>query len=302
MTAVVRRIGPEAAEDLYDVVHAAFLHRPLLDPPAAALAEKPATLRRSLAAHGGLMAWIEGRPVGGLVLDEEGSLLALRRFGVVPEAQHHGVAHDLIRAAVELATEAGYDGLTVLARQELPKNIGFWDSNGFTEVGRETPYVKMLRPLPRIHAARDAEEMRELGARLAKSLRAGDVVLLTGELGAGKTTFTQGVGAGLGVRGDITSPTFVIARVHPPLGDGPALVHADAYRLGGSAELDDLDLDTSLDEAVTVIEWGSGVAEALSDERLEVNIVRSTGADLDSDETRTIELRPVGARWLGVAL
>jgi tRNA threonylcarbamoyladenosine biosynthesis protein TsaE len=312
MSSTIRRVGPEVAEELYAVVHAAFIGRPPLDPPAAALAETPDTLRESLAVHGGLMAWIDEQPVAGLVFDEVGPLLALRRFGVVPGARHHGVAHEMIQAAVAFATEEGYDGLTVLAREELPDNIGFWDSNGFTETGRETPYVTMLRPLPRLHTARDAEEMRGLGARLAKSLRAGDVVLLHGELGAGKTTFTQGLGAGLGVRGDVTSPTFVIARVHPSLDDGPALVHVDAYRLGGSAELDDLDLDTSLDEAVTVVEWGGGIAEALSDERLEVRIRRTVGGEDDeadgpdvadgSADERTVELRPVGARWLGVSL
>src|SRR4029453_11950915 len=101
-------------------------------------------------------------------------------------------------------------------------------------------------------------------------LRAGDVLILSGDLGAGKTTLTQGIGRGLQVRGDITSPTFVIARVHPSLVDGPPLVHVDAYRLGGIDELDDLDLDTSLADAVTVVEWGHGVAEGLADERLEV--------------------------------
>src|SRR3954464_13909590 len=116
--------------------------------------------------------------------------------------------------------------------------------------------------------------MRDLGRRLAKLMRAGDLVMLNGELGAGKTTLTQGLGAGLGVRGDVTSPTFVIARVHPSLGDGPPLVHVDAYRLGGVAELDDLDLDTSLDEAVTVVEWGEGIAEGLADDRVEVRIER----------------------------
>ena len=90
------------------------------------------------------------------------------------------------------------------------------------------------------------------------------MLVLSGELGAGKTTFTQGLGAGLKVRGDITSPTFVISRVHPSLAGGPALVHVDAYRLGGIAELDDLDLDASLDDAVTVVEWGQGLAEALA--------------------------------------
>ena len=98
-----------------------------------------------------------------------------------------------------------------------------------------------------------AEHMRGLGRRLAALLRAGDLVVLTGPLGAGKTTLVQGIGQGLGVRGPVTSPTFVIARVHPSLGHGPALVHADAYRLGGVLELDDLDLDTDLASSVTVV-------------------------------------------------
>ena len=95
---------------------------------------------------------------------------------------------------------------------------------------------------------RTAAEMRALGRGLASRLRAGDLVVLTGPLGAGKTTLTQGIGDGLGVRGPVTSPTFVIARVHPPLGRGPALVHVDAYRLGDAAEVDDLDLDADLDQ------------------------------------------------------
>ena len=104
-----------------------------------------------------------------------------------------------------------------------------------------------------------AGQMRDLGQRLAERLRAGDLVILAGPLGAGKTTLVQGIGAGLGVRGPVTSPTFVIARVHPVLtGPGPALVHADAYRLGSIGEVDDLDLDTDAASAVTVVEWGCG--------------------------------------------
>ena len=115
---------------------------------------------------------------------------------------------------------------------------------------------------------------------------------------------TQGIGAGLGVRGDITSPTFVIARVHPSLTGGPALVHVDAYRLGGIEELDDLDLDTSLDDAVTIVEWGEGVAEGLADERLELRLLRRVGSDLDADDhdPREVEVTPVGLRWLDAGL
>ena len=111
-------------------------------------------------------------------------------------------------------------------------------------------------------------------------------MILTGDLGAGKTTLTQGIGQGLGVRGDVTSPTFVISRVHPSLDDGPPLVHVDAYRLGGAAELDDLDLDTDIDDAVTVVEWGEGLAESLSIDRLELSLTRS------DDDVRTLTLTP----------
>ncbi len=141
------------------------------------------------------------------------------------------------------------------------------------------------------------EQMRSYGRRLAGLLRAGDLVLLNGPLGAGKTTLVQGVGAGLGVRGPVTSPTFVLVRVHPGLGSGPALVHADAYRLGSVAELDDLDLDAALDEAVTVVEWGGGVAEVLSVDRLDVHLRRR-----DAGETRTVRVRGHGGRWEGVEL
>jgi tRNA threonylcarbamoyladenosine biosynthesis protein TsaE len=135
--------------------------------------------------------------------------------------------------------------------------------------------------------------MRELGRELATRLRAGDLVILTGPLGAGKTTLVQGIGAGLGVRGPVTSPTFVIARVHPVLaGPGPALVHADAYRLGSFSEVDDLDLDADMARAVTVVEWGEGLAEGLAEDRLEISIE----PDPDS-EVRTVRLAGHGTRW-----
>ncbi|TDD95003.1 tRNA (adenosine(37)-N6)-threonylcarbamoyltransferase complex ATPase subunit type 1 TsaE [Actinomadura rubrisoli] len=135
--------------------------------------------------------------------------------------------------------------------------------------------------------------MRELGLRLAVLLRPGDLLVLTGDLGAGKTTLTQAIGEGLKVRGPVTSPTFVIARVHPSLAGGPPLVHVDAYRLGGFAELDDLDLDASVAESVTVVEWGEGLAEGLADDRLEVIISRGTGPG----ETREVWIKGIGDRW-----
>jgi tRNA threonylcarbamoyladenosine biosynthesis protein TsaE len=139
-------------------------------------------------------------------------------------------------------------------------------------------------------------DMRDLGRRLAALLRAGDLVILAGPLGAGKTTLVQGIGVGLGVRGPVTSPTFVIARVHPALtGSGPALVHADAYRLGSFSEVDDLDLDTDAGSAVTVVEWGTGLAEPLAEDRLEITIE----PDQDGD-VRTVRINGHGARWHGV--
>ena len=117
-----------------------------------------------------------------------------------------------------------------------------------------------------------ADDMLALGRRLAAVLLPGDLVVLSGDLGAGKTTLVQGIGAGLGVRGPVTSPTFVIARVHPSLTGGPALVHADAYRLNSPAEVDDLDLDASLETSVTVVEWGGGLVEGLAPDRLDVSI------------------------------
>src|SRR5580658_1060712 len=133
-----------------------------------------------------------------------------------------------------------------------------------------------------------AAQMRELGARLAGLLRPGDLIVLAGPLGAGKTTLVQGIGAGLAVRGPVTSPTFVIARVHP--GPGPSLVHADAYRLGTVDEVDDLDLDTA--DAVTVVEWGRGLVEGLAADRLEISIEPDTDGD-----ARTVRIAGHGARW-----
>src|ERR1700750_763045 len=139
-------------------------------------------------------------------------------------------------------------------------------------------------------------DMRDLGRRLAPLLRAGDLVILAGPLGAGKTTLVQGIGAGLGVRGPVTSPTFVIARVHPALtGSGPALVHADAYRLGSFSEVDDLDLDTDAGSAGTVVGWGTGLAEPPPQGRLEITLQPDQDGDL-----RTVRINGHGARWHGV--
>jgi tRNA threonylcarbamoyladenosine biosynthesis protein TsaE len=137
-----------------------------------------------------------------------------------------------------------------------------------------------------------ADAMQDLGVRLADGLRPGDLVLLSGPLGAGKTTLAQGIGRGLGVTGAVLSPTFVIARVHR--GGRISLVHVDAYRLSSIAEVDDLDLDASLEESVTVVEWGEGLVEGLAGDRLHVSIARPTD---DGEETRSVEVVGVGDRW-----
>ena len=146
-----------------------------------------------------------------------------------------------------------------------------------------------------------AGAMKDLGRRLGARLRRGDLVVLTGDLGAGKTTFTQGLGEGLGVRGPVTSPTFVIARVHPSATEGGVpLVHVDAYRLGSLDELDDLDLDASVEQSVTVVEWGEGKAEVLTDDRLDIVISREFAEDLDEpgdSDVRWVVVRGIGERW-----
>lgn len=159
--------------------------------------------------------------------------------------------------------------------------------------------------------AQSATATQELAASVGEQLESGDLILLNGELGAGKTTFTQGLGAGLGVRSGIISPTFVLSRIHPSTRGGPDLVHVDAYRLGTAAELDDLDLDQSLESAVTVIEWGAGKAEQLSDSRLEIALLRATGetmaepggelvldySETEDEDPRTLTIAAFGPRW-----
>lgn len=149
---------------------------------------------------------------------------------------------------------------------------------------------------------RNAEQMEALGERLAAELGAGDVLVLTGPLGAGKTTLVRGLGSALGVRGTVASPTFVIARTHPSLTGGPALIHVDAYRLESALELDDLDLD--FEASVTVIEWGSEFVSAIADSWLEIVIERPRASDAqdDEDDPRRVSLRAVGERWANVPL
>ncbi|MFF2053089.1 tRNA (adenosine(37)-N6)-threonylcarbamoyltransferase complex ATPase subunit type 1 TsaE [Leifsonia sp. NPDC058194] len=167
----------------------------------------------------------------------------------------------------------------------------------------------LVPPITRTVATR--EDMHVLGVELAAILRPGDLLVLSGPLGAGKTTLTRGIGEGLGVRGPVTSPTFVLARTHPSLVGGAPLVHVDAYRLSSALELDDLDIDYA--RSVVVVEWGSGMLDGVAESWLEVAIERPTGADasagadlgsgdehddeLDADEPRTVAITGFGPRW-----
>lgn len=146
---------------------------------------------------------------------------------------------------------------------------------------------------PRDNGARllpDVGDTEALGRELADELRAGDLVILDGPLGAGKTALARGIGAGLGVLGRVTSPTFIIAREHRAgRPDRPGMVHVDAYRLGGLDELDALDLDTDLDDSVVVVEWGEGVAERLVDRHLRVRLRRDEDSDVRRAEWEWVE-------------
>lgn len=165
----------------------------------------------------------------------------------------------------------------------------------------------------------DADSTRALGARLAGLLWPGDLVMLSGGLGAGKTTLAQGIGGAMEVRGRVSSPTFIIARVHRALGTGPDLIHVDAYRLTSLEEVDALDLDSSMEESVTLVEWGQGKVEGLGQDRLEIEVRRGhggvvqagSGDELDEattdlgevdDGLRHITVTALGRRWADVDL
>lgn len=174
-----------------------------------------------------------------------------------------------------------------------------------------------MRPTPEWTGTYDvgsAAHLQGLAVALAPELRAGDLLVLSGELGAGKTTFTQGLGRGLGVEQRIISPTFVLVRQHPAAGGRPGLIHVDAYRLESAAAVDDLDLDATLAANITVVEWGAGRVEHLSESWLRVDIERPLGGgpaglqpsaiitefdDDGDDELRAVTLAGFGPRWRG---
>lgn len=287
------------APGVAEVIHRSFASRPPVDPPAEALAETIDSVAAGLASSGGLVALLNGEVVGALIFDHDRpGLIGLRRVSVDPDHQGHGVASAMVGMAEEVARERGADGLWLLVREELPETIRFWLRRGYYRGDREGVHTVVQKALSAHIAVPDVDAMSELAKRVGALLKAGDLLILQGELGAGKTTFTQGLGEALGVRGPITSPTFVLSRIHPSLVNGPDLVHVDAYRLGSAAEVDDLDLDATADRSITVVEWGAGVAEQLSDDWLHIAIsAGSAGPD-----SREVSVVPHGARWADVRL
>jgi tRNA threonylcarbamoyladenosine biosynthesis protein TsaE len=310
------------APAMVEVIHAAFGARPPLDPPSTAVDETAESISDLLAVGGGIYAEVDGQPAGSIVITGLSDTLAtFQRVSVHPDFQRHGVASAMVGSALSYAAELGFSRVELFARAEFDELIAFWQHRGFTPVRPQPHGVILGRELPTALVVPTAVEMQQVGARLARLLRPGDVLIASGELGAGKTTLTQGIAAGLGVQGHVISPTFVLSRIHPARPDqdldgAPSLVHVDAYRLSGAVELDDLDLDATLGSSVTVVEWGEGIAEGLADDRLEIEIIRSgaaggasghagTAAGVDRQDPpdpRTMIITAVGDRWRGVDL
>lgn len=304
---VVSVATADDAPGMVEVIHEAFGARPPLDPPSTAIDETAATVRAQLADVGGIYATVDGQPAGSILLHpvtEQPGLVSWHRVSVHPRFQRHGIATAMVDAALDYSAELGYTAVELFARQEIAELIAFWQHRGFV-IERPAPNGMILsRALPVVVDVPTAEQMQTLGRRLADLLRPGDLVIATGDLGAGKTTLTQGIGRGLDSEGSVISPTFVLSRIHASRSHRPTLVHVDAYRLSSAEELDDLDLDATAGEAVTVVEWGAGLAEELADHRLEIDIRRSahpTGSAAHPD-SRLVLIRPVGERWTGVDL
>lgn len=282
------------AEALVTVILDAFGHRPRVDPPPAALSESAAGVTAALAAGFGVLALVADEPAGALIVSIDAAQAGIHRVSVRPAFQRLGVASAMVEVTLEALSLRKVRRVELVARAEFPEVVAWWQRHGFVEEFRDGASLHLSRELPLCVRATTAEETQAVGRRLASLLRAGDLIIASGELGAGKTTLTQGIGAGLDVDGAVISPTFVLSRVHPARGAGPDLVHVDAYRLGSASELDDLDLDASAEDSVTLVEWGTGIAEGLAADRLEIDIRRSLDPN---DETRWIFITAVGERW-----
>jgi tRNA threonylcarbamoyladenosine biosynthesis protein TsaE len=297
--------SPADAADLVQVIHAAFGARPAVDPPSTAIDETPESVAATLQRAGGILATVDGRPAGALlIVPVRPGLATFQRVSVHPDFQRHGVASAMVAAAQDHAAELGFEEVELFAREEFADLIAFWRHRGFEAVRNEPHGMILGKDLPVMIRVPTGEAMRELGERLAHVFVPGDLVIATGDLGAGKTTLTQGIGRGLGSADPVISPTFVISRVHRSTNGRPDLVHVDAYRLSSSDEIDDLDLDARMDMSVTVVEWGEGLAERLARSRLEIDIrtaPTTSGAEM-SDNERTVLLRAIGERWREIDL
>jgi tRNA threonylcarbamoyladenosine biosynthesis protein TsaE len=291
---------------MVEVIHAAFGARPALDPPSTASAETTASVTESLSRGAGIYARVDGRPAGViLILPGREGVATFSRVSVHPDFQRHGIASAMVIAAESLAARQGYSRVELLAREELAELVTFWLHRGFSHDHNVPHGMILAKALPVMIKVPTSIAMRDLGARLARLLEPGDVIITCGDLGAGKTTLTQGIGRGLGTTGRVISPTFVLSRIHPSATGRPDLVHVDAYRLGGPDELHDLDLEATVPDSVTVVEWGRGVAEGLAADRLEIDIWRPpvNGADpAETDSERIVTIRTVGRRWSNARL
>jgi tRNA threonylcarbamoyladenosine biosynthesis protein TsaE len=300
---VVSIASPQDAAAMVEVIHSAFGARPPVDPPSTAIAETAETLAGSLRRGSGIFAQVGGRPAGVIVVVPAGDGVArFSRVSVHPDLQRHGIASAMVTAAEELAAIQGFQRVELLTRYEFPEFIAFWQHRGFV-VDRAVPHgVILTKSLPLAIKVPTSGAMAGLGERLAQLLEPGDVIIAGGDLGAGKTTLTQGIGRGLGSEGPIISPTFVLSRIHPSAIGRPTLMHVDAYRLANSYELDDLDLDAAVADSITVVEWGQGIAEGLADDRLEIDIWTSQAhlPAVDDDSERIVTIRTVGSRWNAV--
>jgi len=299
---VVSVASQDDAAGMVEVIHAAFGARPPLVPPSTASSETAASVAATLRRGSGIYARVDGRPAGAiLVVEDRPGVAAFQRVSVHPRFQRHGIASAMVVAAEALAARSGHHRVELFARAEFAELIAYWQHRGYA-VDRPAPHgVVLAKPLPTVLTVPTREDMQRLGERLASLLKPGDLVIASGDLGAGKTTLTQGLGKGLKTAGPVISPTFVLSRIHRPLDEGPALVHVDAYRLSGADELDDLDLDATLPDSVTVVEWGGGLAEGLTEDRLEVEIAFRPDSP-DGPDTRLVALQGVGPRWRGVDL
>lgn len=292
MTLRVRPATVEDAAEVHAVTQAAYAQfAGRLDPPTSALSETEEQVAAELAACPGLLVTDGGAVVAALRLRPgEGTVLWVRRVSVRPDRRRQGLAVLLLEATAAEAERRGAR-LRLGVRHVNRTGRALYDRAGWVPLARHDGWDELARPLP--VTVPTAPDMHALGRRLGGLLRPGDLVLLDGPLGAGKTLLSQGIGAGLGVREGVRSPTYTIVDEHrgadPVTGERRRLLHLDAWRLSSPGELDDLDLVT--EDAVTVVEWGVGRAEQLAPAHLLVRIERR------ADDSRTVLLLPRGGDW-----